>query len=179
MKRRETSGNQAGNSSRICCPKIVRVLFTGIRPIPLSDISVNVFLLLAETEFPESGYHLITIMLFTPCSPCQQPRTNDAASHICNQIIPSRLSSGQVGLMPFIQRPHKQCRGKPDNQPAPILQPACQPHPACEQGKNTSMNQFVPWRGDQIHSNRMCSQYKQAQHNPQRQQHGCSSHMAR
>jgi hypothetical protein len=25
----------------------------------------------------------------------------------------------------------------------------------------------------------MCSQYKQAQHNPQRQQHGCSSHMAR
>lgn len=179
MKRRKASGNQSGNSSHGSCPKIVRALFAGMEPIPVSAISVNVFLLFAEAEFPGGGYYLITIVLLTPCSPCQQCRTNDTANHIRNQIIPGCLPSGQINLMPLVQHPYQQRRGHRDHQPAPTLQSACQSCPTSEQGKDTSMNQFIPWRGYQIHSNRMPSQYKQAQNNPQGQQYGCNSQMTR
>ena len=41
---------------------------------------------------------------------------------------------------------------------------------AGKRGKNTAMNQFIPWRWYQIHNNRLQSQYGQAEDDPQRQQ---------
>ena len=109
----------------------------------------------------------------------QQCRAYHAANHIRQQVIPASMPSGQIHLMPLIQHAYKQRSGNRNGQHAPAMQPAGQPNPAGKQGKNNAMNQFVPWYGNQIHSNRLCSQKKQVEYDSQHQQHGCDAQVAR
>ena len=101
---------------------------------------------------------------------CQQCGTDDTAYHICSQIIPSRVTTGQIHLMPLIKHAGQQRTGNRNRQLRPSMQSTCQTYAPSQQGKNASMKQFIPWRRYQIYCNRLWSQHEQAEDNTQRQQ---------
>lgn len=177
MTERQTSECRPSNSGYTRCLETIRTLYREMTLLETSPVSVKLCWL--KQSFWKLGIYLTVIMLFMPYSPCQQGHTNDSTYHIRNQVLPGRLPPGQINLMPFIQYPYKQRYNNSGNQSAPAFQSACQSNPASEQGKDTSMNQFIPRWGYQIHSDGVLSQYKQAQHDSKRQQHAYGSQMAR
>lgn len=179
MKDRQASSHRVNDSNRYKLAKIVRTPHASRKLIRASILSVNAFPLLGKAEFVGVGHYSIVIILFTLYSLRQQRGADDGPCYICHHVAPRGLSPGQIDLMPFIKRSHKQRRANCNSQPSPTLVSAGHSNTASKQGKDTSVNQFVPGRRYQIYSNRMSSHYKQAQYNRQGQQHPRSSEMAR
>jgi hypothetical protein len=176
MEQKQTSGDGESSLTRNSHPAIARMLFMERSQILADNFSASVFPSSTETERRKDPCSTSIVELATSyASYRQQCRTNDAAYHIRSQIIPSRITAGQVHLMPLIKRADQQGAGSRDYQLGPPMQPATHTHSPSQQGKDSSVNQFIPWRGHQIYSNRLCPKHQQAEDNTQRQQQSCDA----
>jgi hypothetical protein len=86
---------------------------------------------------------------------CQKCRTENAPNNICNEVGQSCLTTGEIHLMPFVERTDQQSAKKSDSYFVPSTQIARQTYCASKQGKNTGMNHFIPRVGYQADSYRL------------------------
>ena len=120
------------------------------------------------------------IVLITPYALYRQQCCTDSAAHrIRYQVRPSRLPAGEIHLMPLIKHANQQRAEKCEDQPLPIRQSARHANCPRQQGENNAMNQLVPRGRYQIYSNRLRSSDKQADHDPECEQHGHEADGAR
>ncbi|SOD40098.1 hypothetical protein SAMN06298226_0342 [Nitrosovibrio sp. Nv4] len=120
------------------------------------------------------------MVLTAPYTPYGKQRsTSEAARYVCREIQPSCMPAGQIHLMPFIKHTDQQRPQKRDDQSAPSRQAASNANCPGEQRKNSTVSQFIPWRRNQVHGDRLRPSNKQADDDPERQQHGCGADGAR
>ncbi|SEK26199.1 hypothetical protein [Nitrosovibrio tenuis] len=102
----------------------------------------------------------------------QQYRANDIGHHTSDQVTPFCLPTRQIRVIPLIKRTDRPRLKKCNGQPVSPAQSASQTNTQSGQGKSGFMSEFVRRSGQQIHSNRLSPQHKQAKNYRQRQQLG-------
>lgn len=180
MKEKQVLGNRGNSLTRKSHPATARTLFMGRSHVLTGNSSASVFPSSPEKEKREEHCSTAIVEPAIPyASYRQQCRTNDTAYHIRGQIIPPRVTAGQVYLMPLIKHTDQQCTGNRNRQPGPPMQPTRQARSPSQQGKDSSVKQFIPWRGHQIYSKRLWPQHKQAEDNTQHQQQSRDAEVTR
>ncbi len=111
----------------------------------------------------------LTVLIGGSFSKKQECCTYQATNPIGHEIIPSGMPAREIKLMPFIHYPDQQRSQKSCNHHARALQPAGQSDSESKDGVGSAMHKFVPWRRNQIDSNRLRTQKKQIEYHPQNQ----------
>lgn len=105
--------------------------------------------------------------------------TYHATKSIRHEVIQSGMTAGQIDLMPFIQNTYQQRTGKRCDYHARTLQSAGMSNSEGKNGEGNSMKKFIPWRGNQIYSNRLRSQKKQIEYHYQNKHCRCDAQVVR
>lgn len=144
-----------------------------------STVFINFFSFPISTENWTVGVFRYCRTLATLSAPqCQRYRANETPRHIRNKVSPPRLPARKIQLMPLIQQSNQQRAEKRNSEAASAVESASEAKCAGEQCKHSAMKQFIPWLRHQVHSNRLLPSEEQANHNHERQQHGCDTKVA-
>ncbi len=117
-------------------------------------------------EWIDHGYKLVRLTVLGEgfFSKQQECCTYQATNRIRHKVIPSGMTAREIELMPFIKNACQQGTGKGYDHHARTLQPAGEADSESKDGEGNAMQKFVPWRRNQIDSNRLRTPKKQIEY---------------
>jgi hypothetical protein len=103
-------------------------------------------------------------------SEAQKKRCSKRTGRVSGKIVPTRVSSRQIHLMPFVEKPQQQSSREGNDENAQAVIAASQTDGGRQQKKNSAMGKLVPGRDHQINGEGLCAKNKQAERYHQYQQ---------